>query len=1254
LALHPSLNSMTIKIATYNVRGLGNNNKREQIFQWLKTQSFSVCLLQETHSTQNVINNWKHQWGGDIFLSGNSSNSEGIAILINSNCSYKIHKYQDIIQGRLQVLDIEINDKLLTIVNIYGSNKDDVYILEKHEKFLEDNEESNIIIGGDFNTVLSVLQDKKNSSNDTHKNCRIKLLTLLNTFNLIDIWRIQHPDKGKFTWHSNNKPPIFCRLDYFLISEHLQNCIEKSDIKASYKSDHCLVSMNLNLNTVAKGPGFFKLNNSLLLDKDYQTNIKNNINIITEINKDSNPNVIWELIKGTVRNESIKYATMKKKKQNQKENELNKTIEKLEEKICFSTDIDTKLEATQELLETKQELDDILDYKLKGTILRSKAESVEFNEKNSKYFANLEKRNAEKKIISQLTINGNITSDQNKIRVEQKSFYQNLYKIRHCQIDSYDFFNNSTNKLNQSETEKCEGFLTEYECKQALFYMKNGKSPGSDGLTTEFYKIFWKDIGTYLVKSLNYSHKQGQLTELQTQSVITLLPKSGKDSTLLENWRPISLLNTDYKIATKAIANRLKHVLNSIIGSDQTGFIKGRYIGENIRLLCETLEYVDTHDIPSILFFADFEKAFDSLDHEYMFKVLIHFNFGESLISWIKLFYKGAKSSIISNGHLTDFFDVQRGVRQGCPLSPYLFIICIELLSNSISKNDKIKGINMSGLEFKQTLFADDGTFITDGSRRSFETLIQTLDNFSLVSGLKLNTKKCNVLRAGLLKKSHITFMKEKHFNWNSENIKTLGITFSSNVENIVLKNLEPKLSDFTNCLKSWEHRKLSLMGKITVIKTFALPKLIYPLTVLPNPPLETINIIKRKMFEFLWNKKGDKIKREVITKKYEQGGLKMIDINTFISALKSSWIKRIYDENNTGKWKQIYLNTLNKNGGKLILECNLHENDINQIFKDNTFLKQVLISWNNFRKLETNIQTSHEIIWNNTYIKVGSKTVFYKQWYDHGIKYLNQIYDFRSKNFLSFKELKKIFDIPNNDILKYNQLVSSIPTTWKKTIKYETTQVANIESLLIRVLKVSKPTKFLYNYEQKLKASVDITAQTKWYTIMEEDSFEWKSIYVLSFKSTIDQKLRTFQYKYLMRIIRTNDFLLKCNMVSSNLCDFCQMYVETPEHLFWECMNTQIFWTELTKFLISKNIQVLLTYKLVSFGLLGNNLHSEQINFILIYAKYFIYMCKIKTLTPSILHFQHKLQNEIEIEKQIALNHDKLEYYESKWTQFI
>ena len=203
-------------------------------------------------------------------------------------------------------------------------------------------------------------------------------------------------------------------------------------------------------------------------------------------------------------------------------------------------------------------------------------------------------------------------------------------------------FDNALPKLNENESNSCEEQINEQECIRAIKEMKNQKSPGSDGITAEFYKIFWHDIKDYYLKSIYFSFQNQELTELQKQSVITLLPKPGKDNILLENWRPISLLNVDYKIATKVIANRIKNVLPKLIHETQTGFMKGRYIGENIRLIFETIDNVDEQNLPGILFFSDYEKAFDRISHDFLFKCLRHFNFNNDLLNWIRLFYKDA------------------------------------------------------------------------------------------------------------------------------------------------------------------------------------------------------------------------------------------------------------------------------------------------------------------------------------------------------------------------------------------------------------------------------------------------------------------------------------------------------------------------------------------------------------------------------------------------------------------------------------
>ena len=179
--------------------------------------------------------------------------------------------------------------------------------------------------------------------------------------------------------------------------------------------------------------------------------------------------------------------------------------------------------------------------------------------------------------------------------------------------------------------------LTKAECLQALKSMKSRKTPGSDGLPIEFYKVFWNEISDCLLETINYAYTEGKFSISQRRGIIKLIPKKDAEPYFVKNWRPITLLNTDYKIAAKAIANRLQNVLPKLINSDQTGFLQGRFIGENIRLIDGLINHTAARNIPVLLMFLDFEKAFDSVEWSLIWKTLSAFNFGSSLINWIKL-----------------------------------------------------------------------------------------------------------------------------------------------------------------------------------------------------------------------------------------------------------------------------------------------------------------------------------------------------------------------------------------------------------------------------------------------------------------------------------------------------------------------------------------------------------------------------------------------------------------------------------------
>ena len=281
------------------------------------------------------------------------------------------------------------------------------------------------------------------------------------------------------------------------------------------------------------------------------------------------------------------------------------------------------------------------------------------------------------------------------------------------------------------------------------------------------------------------------------------------------------------------------------------------------------------------MLFADFEKAFDSLDHNFIIRSLESFNFGDSLKQWIKTFYQDMKACVTNNGYLSDFFKIGRGVRQGCPLSPYLFIITIEILSLTVRKSPNVTGITLSREEIKSSLFADDAddaSFFINGSEKSFSSLINILEEFSAFSGLRLNIGKTTVLRIGTLRNTEKIYCKMKGFKWTSDQATTLGITFSNNKSKCFELNFKKKIEEVYACLERWRrHKQITLIGKITVIKTFAIPKIIFPLRVLETPPETVVQKINKDIFSFLWDGKPDKIARNTIVKTYNNGGLKCL-----------------------------------------------------------------------------------------------------------------------------------------------------------------------------------------------------------------------------------------------------------------------------------------------------------------------------------------------------------------------------------------
>ena len=230
---------------------------------------------------------------------------------------------------------------------------------------------------------------------------------------------------------------------------------------------------------------------------------------------------------------------------------------------------------------------------------------------------------------------------------------------------------------------------------------KLNKAPGPDGYTNEFFKIFKEELIVWLYRAYSESFVKGELSSSIINGTITCIPKSGKLRNSLKNWRPLTLLNGTYKFLSAIISERLKTVLESLINNEQTGFISNRFIGENTRLLFDIITYAELEQILGLLIIVDYAKAFDTIEWNFIDECLKLFNFGSEIIKWISLLREKSFSRVEQNGNFSDEILLSRGCRQGDPISPYLFVLCAEILSHVIREYPVIKGHKTYGVENK-------------------------------------------------------------------------------------------------------------------------------------------------------------------------------------------------------------------------------------------------------------------------------------------------------------------------------------------------------------------------------------------------------------------------------------------------------------------------------------------------------------------------------------------------------------------------
>ena len=491
-----------LKVLSFNTQGLQGLNKRIDVFEYLKDKKCHVYCLQDTHFTQEDIENLNDQWGKNYILSNYKSNSRGVAILISKDVEFTIHQQHTDEGGNYIILDITIFNQRLTLINIYAPNTDCPNFIQIIDNYIDRLNNDMFILCGDFNCILDPILDCDNYKHINNPKARDKVIEMINTKNMIDPFREMYPDLKRFTWRKKN-PLKQARLDYFLISENVMQRVKNSFIDMAYRSDHSMITLVINLNDIECGKSYWKHNNSLLTDKEYLNIINKHIAAIkkqyavpvynseqienipdSEIQFTINDQLFLEVLLMELRGQSISYASFKHKERNKVEQTLIENIRSIENNLE-----ENKIENLENL---KTQLNDIWHEKLKGHVIRSRAKHIDQGEKPTKYFCGLEQHNYISKTISKIEKeDGSLVTDQKEILKETESFYKCLYSKKnneseHIELDSYTD-SDAVTKLTNVESEKLEGLLSLAEISETLLKMKNDKSPGLSGFSADFF-----------------------------------------------------------------------------------------------------------------------------------------------------------------------------------------------------------------------------------------------------------------------------------------------------------------------------------------------------------------------------------------------------------------------------------------------------------------------------------------------------------------------------------------------------------------------------------------------------------------------------------------------------------------------------------------------------------------------------------------------------------------------------------------------
>uniref|UniRef100_A0A3Q3BC05 ribonuclease H n=1 Tax=Kryptolebias marmoratus TaxID=37003 RepID=A0A3Q3BC05_KRYMA len=1151
------------KVITLNVNGLHNPIKRSKALAKMKREKQDIIFWQETHLSTAEHEKLARMGFKNVYFSSCTKNSSrGVAILLSNGLNFQFSSQIKDKEGQYVLVKGYIDHKEVTLLNVYRPPGNNKQLIRQIFDMITTEVSGILICGGDWNVHLNPCLDSSSRATKSHTET-IYIKRMLKETGLLDVWRNLHPQDKKYTFFSYSHK-MHSRLDYFFIQNVDKHRIINCDIGVRDISDHAGVYLTLHLDSDRRET-MWRFNINLLNDTKFDSFVRKEFKNYMDHNntKDISPCILWDAAKTVLRGKLIMWSAYKKKEKEKRLKDLTIKLKSLEIQHMENNNDHTLLK----IKETRQTLNRLYEDQIEKKTRLNKQNYYENGPKSKKLLAWRIRKQQIDRFIQKIKnpTDKKIYHSLKDIKKAFELYYTQLYTQPHTvdppsvrafltSLDLPSIGIDQNNRLTQQ--------ITEEEINKAISKMKGNKMAGEDGYPAEWYKHFRKLFTPLLGDCFNHVLSGGETPPSWRRAVISVIPKPGKDKTEGDSYRPISVLNIDYRIFATIMAKRLEFIIPEITDTDQTGFVHNRQTHDNVRRALHLIDRMKSTE--SIAISLDAEKAFDSVCWNYLYLVLERFGFNNQIIGCFRSLYESPSARIKINGDLTDRIQLGRGCRQGCPLSPTLFALFIEPLAQAIREHKNIMGVTIKGTEHKICLYADDILVTLTEPEISLHNLLSLLKTFGTYSGYKLNLKKTQTLSFNYQPSPRI--QKMSRFNWDNKLIKYLGVNIPAELSDLFEYNYTPLIEEIRADLQRWSLLTMNLYNRIDIIKMNLLPRLLYLFQALPiKIPDEQFRNWDRIISNFIWAKQKPRVKFQTLQLPKERGGWALPHLEDYYRAAQMRVIVGWCDPTCETKWKEIDLSysdtPLQSSLGDHYLIKKHIDSDLIPLW-----IKVPLDIWHKISK-QVKIERNTRILRWPAYDRDFLPTRMDKRFMQWAQKGITSYWKITNNNELkSFIQLQNKYNLEKSDFYRYLQLRHY----YNKSIKILEEDETGILKILLDASNGRPPKKTiakLYSCLQMGRKCDTTYIKVKWKkdAKIKITDDAWLNICNSVTHTSSSGLWKEFTWKCMVRFFITPNIKSKhCNDTKKAKCwRNCGNESAGHFHIFWECTKITPFWLE-------------------------------------------------------------------------------------------